>query len=75
MFTYVCLGTNDLRRAIRFYDAMLATLGISRFDTSSPEDPQGWAGWGVYEDVPLPAVAGPRSKQTGDRVPRLCKPE
>jgi len=51
MFTYICLGTNDLPRAIRFYDAVLATLGISRFDTSAPEDPQGWAGWGTCDDA------------------------
>jgi hypothetical protein len=26
MFTYVCLGTNDLEGASRFYDATLALL-------------------------------------------------
>src|ERR1700693_3005735 len=30
MCTYVCLGTNDLERAIRFYDAALAALGLTR---------------------------------------------
>jgi len=30
MFTYVCLGTNDLGRATRFYDATLAALGLRR---------------------------------------------
>ena len=34
MFTYVCLGTNNLERAGRFYDAALGALGISRCDTS-----------------------------------------
>ena len=28
IFTHVCLGTNDLERARRFYDAALAPLGI-----------------------------------------------
>jgi len=45
MFSYVCLGTSNLPRAIRFYDAVLATLGAARFDTSSESDPQGWAGY------------------------------
>ena len=30
MFTYITVGTNDLERAIRFYDAVFATLGIER---------------------------------------------
>jgi hypothetical protein len=30
MFTYVCLGTNDLTRATLFYDATLAALGLQR---------------------------------------------
>lgn len=28
IFTHVCLGSNDLERAARFYDAVLAPLGI-----------------------------------------------
>jgi catechol 2,3-dioxygenase-like lactoylglutathione lyase family enzyme len=28
IFTHICLGTNDLQRARRFYDAALAPLGI-----------------------------------------------
>ena len=30
MFLYITLGTNDLARATRFYDAVLATLGFVR---------------------------------------------
>ena len=45
MLSYVCIGTNDLPRAIRFYDAVLATIGAVRFDTSPESDPQGWAGY------------------------------
>ena len=50
MFTYVCLGTNDLTRAAKFYDAALAVLGIRRCDTSDEPEWQGTIGWGVYED-------------------------
>ena len=32
MFTYICLGTNDLERAVRFYDATLVALGLQRYD-------------------------------------------
>lgn len=28
IFTHICLGTNDLQRARRFYDAVLTPLGI-----------------------------------------------
>ena len=49
MFTYLCLGTQDLKRAARFYDAALAPLGITRCQTGS-EDFGEWIGWGTYED-------------------------
>ena len=49
MFAYICLGTNDLERAIRFYDSTLAPLGLSRCDTSNEPNWDGWAGWGTYE--------------------------
>jgi catechol 2,3-dioxygenase-like lactoylglutathione lyase family enzyme len=50
MFGYVCLGTNDLARAARFYDAVLASLGIGRCDTAGEGDWSGWLGWGRYAD-------------------------
>jgi catechol 2,3-dioxygenase-like lactoylglutathione lyase family enzyme len=50
MFTYVCLGTNDLTRACRFYDATLKPLCLQRCDTGSEGDWHGWAGWGTYLD-------------------------
>ena len=28
MFSYICLGTNDMERAKAFYDAVLAPLGL-----------------------------------------------
>lgn len=30
MFSYICLGTNDITRARRFYDSVLAPLGQAR---------------------------------------------
>jgi catechol 2,3-dioxygenase-like lactoylglutathione lyase family enzyme len=50
MFTYVCLGTNDLPRATRFYDAALAVLGLARCDVSGESSWEGTAGWGTYEN-------------------------
>ena len=48
MFTYICLGTNHLQRAARFYDAALAPLGLHRCGgTESGTD--NLAGWGTYE--------------------------
>ncbi len=50
MFTYVCLGTNDLKRAVRFYDATLNALGLTRCDTSDESEWEGWVGWGTYKE-------------------------
>lgn len=49
MFSYVCLGTKDLVRASRFYDAAMAVLGFSRCDVSGEPGWEGWLGWGTYE--------------------------
>jgi hypothetical protein len=35
MLTYVYLGTNDLSRATRFYDAILPPLGMHRCVTGA----------------------------------------
>lgn len=32
MFSYICIGTHDLSRAVAFYDAVMAPLGHSRID-------------------------------------------
>lgn len=50
MLSYVYLGCNDLERATRFYDAVLAPLGMQRCITHDPEWDQISAGWGTYED-------------------------
>ena len=34
MIGYTTLGTDDLARAIAFYDAVLAKIGAKRFDTN-----------------------------------------
>jgi catechol 2,3-dioxygenase-like lactoylglutathione lyase family enzyme len=34
MLAYVCLGTNDLATATRFYDAVLKPLGMQRIVTN-----------------------------------------
>ncbi len=50
MINYVYLGTNDLTRATRFYDATLAALEMPRCITNDPEWDRVSAGWGLYED-------------------------
>ena len=47
MFSHVTVGTNDVSRAIRFYDAVFSVLGIPRYrgDIQS-----GYAGWGRPDD-------------------------
>lgn len=50
MFTYICLGSNDLERSAGFYDAALGALGLQRCDTSGEENWDGWLGWGTYEE-------------------------
>jgi len=49
MFTDVSLGTNDLKRAARFYDSTMAALGHSRCDVGDELNWSGWLGWGRYE--------------------------
>ena len=43
MFSYIMLGTNDLPRAIRFYDPLMEMLGQPRSGRSE----QG-ASWGTF---------------------------
>jgi catechol 2,3-dioxygenase-like lactoylglutathione lyase family enzyme len=50
MLSYVYFGTNDFERAIRFYDATLAPLGMPRCVTGDPEWDRVAAGWGIYEN-------------------------
>ena len=57
MFTYVCLGTNDIERAAQFYDATLGALGLKRCEISDEPDWSGWVGWGTYESHGAKEVA------------------
>lgn len=50
MLTYVYFGTSDLARAIQFYTATLAPLGMQRCVTGDPEWDRTSAGWGLYEE-------------------------
>lgn len=50
MLTYIYFGTNDLARAIAFYNAALAPLGMQRCITGDAEWDRVAAGWGTYED-------------------------
>ena len=43
MFSHVTIGTQDLARAIAFYDVVLAPLGIERVPSKYPN----WAAWHV----------------------------
>ena len=57
MFTYVCLGTNDLARSVRFYDPVMAALGHQRCHTPGEDDGDGLAGWGSYSDQGVHEIA------------------
>ncbi|HVT35447.1 MAG TPA: VOC family protein [Nevskiaceae bacterium] len=58
MIGYVTLGTNDLPRAAKFYDALLAEIGAKRwmeFDT--------FIAWAVSPDKPSLGVIKPYDKK------------
>jgi len=55
MIGYVTLGTNDLDRAVAFYDELLAILGAGRF----MEDPGNFVAWAVAPDKPAISVTKP----------------
>ena len=50
MISYFYFGTNDLERAVTFYNAVLAPLGMERCVTGDAEWDRVAAGWGIYED-------------------------
>ena len=54
MIGYVCIGTNDLPRAMKFYDELLAPLGIQRIMDFG----RGYA-WGTTLDKPALGVMIP----------------
>ncbi len=50
MLSYVYFGTNDFERAVRFYSALFAALGMPRCITGDAEWDRVAAGWGIYEN-------------------------
>ncbi|MCP8941075.1 VOC family protein [Alsobacter sp. SYSU M60028] len=50
MISHVHVGVSDFPRALAFYDALLAELGLVR---KFVEEGRGWAGW-VPHDAPRP---------------------
>ena len=66
MLSHVTIGSNDLPRAIEFYDALLATLGVVRYETDLEHGLAGYAfapertrssGCSARSMVPLPRWA------------------
>lgn len=55
MFSYMMIGTNDLSRSIRFYDAVMETLGHARISDGDEK----WASWGVPDPGPHITVGTP----------------
>jgi catechol 2,3-dioxygenase-like lactoylglutathione lyase family enzyme len=58
MIGYVTLGTNDLKRAAAFYDALLVEIGAKRF--MEGED---FIAWAVRPDLPGLGVTKPYDKK------------
>lgn len=55
MIGYVTLGTNDLPRAVKFYDALFAFMGIPRF----MKQPDRFVAWATAADAPSVCVTKP----------------
>jgi catechol 2,3-dioxygenase-like lactoylglutathione lyase family enzyme len=77
MLRYVYFGTNNLEKAIAFYEAALTPLGMQRCVTNDPDWDHIAAGWGIYEDggarelgfwVGKPFDQGPASVGNGSMV-------
>lgn len=62
MIGYVTLGTNDLERAVAFYDELLALLGAGRI----LEDPGNFVAWGTSMDQPGLSVTRPFDGQPAE---------
>jgi len=58
MIGYVTLGTNDLKRAAAFYDALLAQIGAKRMMESDQ-----FVAWAVRPDLPGLGVTTPYDKK------------
>ena len=74
MYSHVTLGVNDIERAVKFYDAVLGTLGQKRFDLE-----ESWAGYGEFGGVGIgtlwilkPANGQPATSGNGTNVALLA---
>jgi predicted lactoylglutathione lyase len=54
MIGYVTLGTNNLERAVQFYDELLAEIGARRF-----METETFVAWSVSPDTPALSVTKP----------------
>jgi catechol 2,3-dioxygenase-like lactoylglutathione lyase family enzyme len=59
MIGYVTIGTNDLERAVAFYDELLGLLGARRF----MDEPDRFVAWMVSPDKPAISVTRPYDGQ------------
>lgn len=59
MIGYVTLGTNDLPRAVAFYDALFESIGAGRF----MEEENYFVAWATAPDQPSIAVSIPFNKE------------
>ncbi|MBI2992836.1 MAG: VOC family protein [Gammaproteobacteria bacterium] len=60
MIGYVTLGTNDIARAAKFYDALLGEMGAKRFMES-----ERFIAWAASPDAPALAVIKPFDGKAG----------
>jgi len=59
MIGYVTLGTNDLDKAVAYYDALFGSLGIGRFMVEEGT----FVAWAPAPDAPSVAVTVPFNKE------------
>jgi len=59
MIGYVTLGTNDMQKAVAYYDALFGSIGIGRF----MEEEDYFVAWASEPDAPSVAVSVPFNKE------------
>ncbi len=72
IFSHVTLGTNNLDRAVEFYDAVLSPLGLVKDSITDNNETVGWS-WAVPQSWPsffvvLPIDEQPASVGNGTMV-------
>ena len=60
MIGYVTLGTNDLPRAVKYYDALFDSIGVAR----SMEEDNHYVVWAPAPDAPAISVVVPFNKES-----------